>query len=292
MFLKLLSSALLISGLVGVFIATAGIFGYSTVMVITRKKALNILLGSFFVLLISGQINNNYVLTSETQTVLQNSIDSTTSTNLTTQTTIQKNTVSKNTSQLQNSNTYKINTQDVLSKLSMLLINDDFSGIPSYDRDLYFGTWVDEDNDCQDTRAEVLILESLSIISYKDSKQCKVVSGEWYDPYTNNYYYLASDLDVDHFVPLYEAYYAGAYSWTDVKREEYANDIFLFEDHLIAVDSGANRSKGKKPPQEWMPTNKDYHCKYLANWIEIKYLWELTITTSEKDFIESELQNC
>ena len=104
---------------------------------------------------------------------------------------------------------------------------NDFSGIPSYDRDLYFGSWIDEDGDCQNTRAEVLITESISSVGYRDSSSCVVDSGEWYDPYTNNIYYLASDVDIDHFVPLYDAFYSGAYNWPEYKRIEFANDLFL-----------------------------------------------------------------
>ena len=44
--------------------------------------------------------------------------------------------------------------------------------------------WIDEDRDCQNTRNEVLIQESLEPVTYKSSKGCKVSSGKWYGSFT------------------------------------------------------------------------------------------------------------
>ena len=58
-------------------------------------------------------------------------------------------------------------------------------GSPSntYDRQ-QFGNWIDADGDCQNTRHEVLIEESRIPVTFKTSRQCVVISGEWHDPYT------------------------------------------------------------------------------------------------------------
>ena len=66
----------------------------------------------------------------------------------------------------------------------------------------------------------------------------------------------------------------------------------IFDDHLIAVDKSENRQKSAKNPSEWMPPNISFHCGYVSIWIEIKYLWELTVTTAEYNFLDSTLTSC
>jgi len=281
---EILSLIFLVSGLVAVFIGTTGIFGYSFIRVITRQQAIYILLAGFLSLVVAGRFN--------LQVTPEVSSQQTPLSPQTSQTSSSTSTVLQSGSTQNNGVVNFIDVSTSTDQLNALNVNDDFSAIPSYDRDLYFGSWIDEDNDCQNTRAEVLLLESLSSVSFRDSGSCTVDSGEWYDPYTDTIYYFASDVDIDHFVPLYDAFYSGAYLWPEFKRIEYANDIYVFEHHLIAVEKGENRSKGKKPPHEWLPPNTNYHCEYVANWINIKYLWELTITTQEKNFLQNTLQGC
>jgi len=280
---EIFSTLFLISGLAAVFVGTTGIFGYSFTRIVTRQQAIYILFAGFFSLIIAGRFNVQNIEQVANQ---QNPSSPIVVQSSTTSTTFQNN---------QQNNQTSTGLADVsisLDQLNQLIINDDFSSVPPYDRGVYFGSWIDEDGDCQDTRAEVLIIESLTTIFFRDSSDCTVDSGEWYDPYTDTIYYQASDLDVDHFVPLFEAFMSGGYLWPDHKRKQFANDLLSSEDHLIAVEKGENRSKGKKPPHEWMPPNTNYHCEYLANWINIKYLWELTITSQEHKFLQNELQNC
>jgi len=287
---ELISIVFLIIGLGAVIVGTTGIFGYSLMQSITRQQAIYILLAGFFALTIAGRFNVQYLTTSQNnqnQNLPLNNVSSTTTTN-----SFSNKNNSANPQGSNQINSSSLDVNKILNKLSNLVINDDFSTIPAYDRDIYFGSWIDEDSDCQDTRAEVLINESLSSITYRDSSGCVVDSGEWFDPYSNTIFYQASDVDIDHFVPLYEAFYSGAYLWPEYKRIEYANDLFGNNDHLIAVDKSENRTKGKNPPQNWLPSNVTYHCEYVATWIDIKYSWELTITTAEFDFLERFIQSC
>ena len=150
---------------------------------------------------------------------------------------------------------------------------------PKYDRDDY-KHWIDEDGDCQDTRVEVLIAENQGTISFSTSSSCKVVSGSWFDPFTNTTFTEASSLDVDHMVPLKEAHESGAFEWSSEKKQEYANDLSS-ENTLIAVSSSANRSKGSRDPAEWLPTNSSYQNTYASNWASIKVKWGLTADEDE-----------
>jgi len=66
-------------------------------------------------------------------------------------------------------------------------------------------------------------------------------------------------LDADHVVPLKWAWEHGASAWTDEQREAFAND----SDNIVMVLAAANRSKGAKGPDDWMPPNRAYHVQYL-----------------------------
>lgn len=286
--MQILATLTLILGFIAIFYGVLGIFGFSYKIQITRKQAIQILFVGFMSLYISGLFNSNTIIenpeaTNQTQPTSQTQPLATTST------------IANNMAPLTSTTSSTLSNtaiEDVATKLLALTINNDFSGIPSYDRDLYFGSWTDDDGDCQNTRAEVLIIESLSTVSFRASNQCVVDSGEWLDPYTNNTYFLASDVDIDHVVPLRDAWQSGAYLWTDFKRKEFANDM-IFDGHLIAVDDYENQSEKKaKNPSEWMPPNIAFHCEYVSIWIEIKYLWELTVTTAEYNFLDSTLTSC
>jgi hypothetical protein len=73
----------------------------------------------------------------------------------------------------------------------------------------------------------------------------------------------ASGLDIDHMVPLAEAWDSGASAWTAQRREAYANDQGQ-EASLVAVTARSNRSKADQDPAHWMPPADDVHCRYAA----------------------------
>ena len=93
-------------------------------------------------------------------------------------------------------------------------------------------------------------------------------------------------LDVDHVVPLMEAYLSGAKNWSRQKKMQYAN-FLQNKDHLIAVFRGVNRSKGAKDPAKWLPPNKDYQKVYIRIWVEIKKQWGLGFDSEEMKVIQS-----
>ena len=96
-------------------------------------------------------------------------------------------------------------------------------------------------------------------------------------------------LDVDHVVPLKEAFLSGADQWSRQEKIRYANDL-KNTDHLIAVYRGANRSKGAKDPALWLPPNIDYHHEYIRIWLEIKMEWGLSIDPEEARVIKRILE--
>ena len=171
-----------------------------------------------------------------------------------------------------------------------LVIREVSTSIPIYDRDDW-SHWSDDDGDCQNIRHEVLQDETFEAVTFTTSSNCYVDSGKWYGVYTATYYYSASELDVDHFVPLKNAHDSGGYEWSLAKKKEYANYL-EDSDHLIAVQSGANRSKGARGPEGWKPANTEYWCQYAYDWIRIKNTWGLTATQAEWDALTYMIATC
>lgn len=164
------------------------------------------------------------------------------------------------------------------------------SDIPVYDR-ADWKHWIDADRDCQNTRAEVLIVESVVSVGFRSGGLCTVDSGQWLAPYTGTVIEVAGDLDIDHMVPLANTHRSGGWAWTAQEKEDYANDL-SFDGHLIAVTASANRSKGAKGPEEWQPPDVGYWCEYAANWITVKATWNLTATADEWTKLEDMLATC
>jgi hypothetical protein len=117
---------------------------------------------------------------------------------------------------------------------------------------------------------------------------CDMDSGTWFDPYTGRTYYDPSEIDVDHVVPLANAWRSGAASWTDAKRERFANVPL----DLLSVEDNANASKGDKGPEAWRPPRTGYHCAYAKKWVDIKHYWKLGVTSQEKAALKQMLGTC
>jgi hypothetical protein len=148
---------------------------------------------------------------------------------------------------------------------------------------------VDANHDGENTRAEVLKSESTK--KPRLNARHTVLTGRWVSPYDGTVVTKASKLDIDHVVPLEEAWTSGAASWSTKRREAYANDIG-YGPALVAVTLHENRSKGDREPDEWMPVRSSYACTYLRSWVAIKSRWRLTVDPAEKTFLTTRLDAC
>jgi hypothetical protein len=154
-----------------------------------------------------------------------------------------------------------------------------------YSRDL-FPHWHIVSGSC-DTRETVLKRDGTSVVQ---SSACAATSGRWFSPYDGATWTAAADVDIDHVVPLKNAWISGASSWTTAKRETYAND--LTRPQLIAVTDNVNSAKGDKSPDAWKPPLTSYYCTYARMWVAVKYYWALRITSAEKTALTSMLNTC
>ena len=162
--------------------------------------------------------------------------------------------------------------------------------LPEYDRSDW-RHWIDEDGDCQDARQEVLIEESLEPVTFESDRECRVATGQWWAPHLGHHLGNPGHLDVDHHVPLKNAHLSGGWSWDAAKKEQYANYLGE-ENHLVAISSRHNRSKGARGPEEWAPPDNALWCDYATDWTEIKERWGLRMTPVESEIVMDMLGTC
>lgn len=130
------------------------------------------------------------------------------------------------------------------------------------------------------TRQEVLLAEA--IVYPEVGPGCTLTGGTWWSYYDEREVSPAGALDIDHMVPLAEAWDSGASAWTPARREAYANDQGQAAS-LVAVTARSNRSKADQDPAEWLPPSPDALCRYGAEWTATKLRWGLAVDEAERD---------
>lgn len=148
-----------------------------------------------------------------------------------------------------------------------------------------FPHWRNAGRNC-DVRDTVLERDGEDI----EVSGCNVVGGRWHSVYDGRDFTNPSQVDIDHMVPLANAWRSGADEWNDSKRGDFAND--LDRPQLLAVSASSNRSKGDQDPSQWKPPSRDFWCEYAQSWIEVKHYWELTVTSAEKSTLGDMLDSC
>ncbi|PWN02542.1 HNH endonuclease [Nocardioides silvaticus] len=147
-----------------------------------------------------------------------------------------------------------------------------------------FKHWVDADGDGCSTRFEVLDVESETSVTCSN-----LAGGRWFSYYDRVSWTDAGRIDIDHMVPLAEAWDSGARSWTAGQREAYANDL---GDHrtLVGVTDSVNQAKGDQDVAQWLPTHDK--CRYLREWVAVKIRWRLSVNSAEKTALQNLAAGC
>jgi len=208
--------------------------------------------------------------------------------------------------QVANSNvefSFKANVMDqdqLQADQKISLINWVESGqrdVPSdiYNRTKHFGKFIKFKKTtklvgCKKVRAQVLVRDSRIPAISTDANRCTVEKGEWLDVYSGKVFFQDSDLQVDHVVPLKEAYVSGAHKWSQAKRCVY-NNFLDFKPHLQVVSVFENTSKSDNTPAEYLPSHRPSVCNYLKDWLSVKLIWNLTLNADEVDAIEKHIED-
>jgi hypothetical protein len=170
------------------------------------------------------------------------------------------------------------------TELATLTVRAD-GPMTGYSRDK-FPHWSTVSGSCN-TREEVLKRDGTNVVT---DSSCAATSGRWFSPYDGATWTAASDVDIDHIVPLAAAWRSGASSWDQTKRQRFAND--LDGPQLIAVTDNVNQAKGDQGPEKWQPSVASYRCTYARMWVRTKKTWGLSVNSAEKTALNGMLTNC
>ncbi len=167
-----------------------------------------------------------------------------------------------------------------------------------YRRSAFGRSWRDVDGNGCNQRDDVLLRDAVpGTVRVVRQGRCAhdVVAGAWIDPYTGRRLTFddlkdprqAQAIQIDHIVPLAEAWRSGAADWSYERRVDFANDL----DGLLAVDGPTNQGKRDDDPAAWRP-RKAFQCDYATRWIGVKSHWDLAVDSGEKRALGEMLATC
>lgn len=194
-----------------------------------------------------------------------------------------------------------------LEALKNLNVTDKNSTDQKYNRTGDFGTWINatdapgwaetlDGRIPESTFKRCDVRQAAVVRDAKNAKvnsKCVVTSGSWTDPYGWKGQFVtvtdSSKFDLDHVVPLKDAWLKGASNWDKKKRVQLAND----EMNVVFPSASANRSKGSKSIDKYTPArNSAAFCDYVTRYTAVKGKYGISVTTSEKKAIDTYMAEC
>lgn len=163
-----------------------------------------------------------------------------------------------------------------------------------FERDKFGPAWADVDQNGCDTRNDILKRDMHDETFKSGTHDCIVLTGVLDDPYSGKTINFKRGNDtsmavqIDHLIPLSDAWQKGAQQWSATKRKEFANDPL----NLLAVDGPLNNQKSDSDAATWLPPRKAYRCAYIARQIDVKVKYALWVTDAEKAAMERVLDSC
>ncbi|TDE41981.1 HNH endonuclease [Nonomuraea mesophila] len=163
-----------------------------------------------------------------------------------------------------------------------------------FDRDEFGPAWSDVDHNGCDTRNDILKRDLEGETFKPGTHDCVVLTGTLEDPFSGRTIEFkrgqdtSSKVQIDHLVPLSDAWQKGAQQWSKTKRKEFANDPL----NLLAVDGPLNGQKSDSDAATWLPPRKAYRCAYISRQIDVKAKYDVWVTKAEKQAMETILDGC
>ena len=163
-----------------------------------------------------------------------------------------------------------------------------------YSRVEFGPVWADTDRNGCDTRNDILARDLTDEIFKSGTNNCVVTSGTLADKYTGTTISFvrgqdtSSAVQIDHIVPLSDAWQKGAQQLSGEQRKELANDPL----NLMAADGPTNGAKGDKDAATWLPPNKVFRCEYVSKQVTVKAKYKLWVTQAEHYAIAGVLKSC
>ena len=108
--------------------------------------------------------------------------------------------------------------QEPLKQLDDLHIGEEV--LAGYVRDDW-PHWSDADGDGCNTRKELLKARSTTPALIEAGSVCTIVAGTWVDPYSGRTLTSPAQVEIDHLVPLANAYRSGGHAWSVIQREAF-----------------------------------------------------------------------
>ncbi|HET7398491.1 MAG TPA: HNH endonuclease family protein [Intrasporangium sp.] len=163
-----------------------------------------------------------------------------------------------------------------------------------YSRDRFGQAWSDTDRNGCDQRNDVLRGDLQQATLRAGTHGCVVMTGRLTDPYTGEVIAFTrasvptSPVQIDHVVPLADAWVKGASRWSLSQRTAFANDPL----NLVAVGAKVNAQKGAGDAATWLPPARGYRCAYVARQVAVKAKYHLSVTSAERAALAQVLTTC
>ena len=144
-------------------------------------------------------------------------------------------------------------------------------------------------------RYVVLLLIAVIFSSFAYSYDRSEFNYKSYKPSTSRGFYTGKTCDfinIDHIVSLKDAYGSGAASWSDSKKESFAND----RSNHVPSCGRVNSSKGSEGPSDFLRRSRDGRgleyeiirfCEYVQKYYAVKVKYGLSFVDNKTHPFES-----